>query len=113
MTHLLRRLVPVLHFFLPGMLLGCILISCRSKTPLFERVPPGKSGIEFNNEITENDSINVLDYEYVYNGGGIGVGDFNNDGLQDLYFTGNMKGNKLYLNEGNMRFKDVTSESHT
>ena len=52
-------------------------------------VSPSSSGITFSNDITENDSVNPIDMENMYNGGGIGVGDFNNDGLQDIYFTGN------------------------
>jgi hypothetical protein len=61
--------------------------------------------------IVETDSINQLDVENVYNGGGIGIGDFNNDGLPDLFFTGNLVSCKLYLNEGNFRFRDITDEA--
>ena len=61
-----------------------------------------------NNLITENDSMNILDYEYLYNGGGAAIADFNNDGKQDIFFTGNMVGNKMYLNEGNWKFNDIS-----
>ncbi len=88
------------------------LYACNEKQ-LFERIPAEQSGINFNNAIIENDSINPLDMVNIYNGGGIGVGDFNNDGLQDLYFTGNMVPNKLYLNKGNLSFEDVTRKSNT
>lgn len=71
-------------------------------------VPGDKSGIHFNNKIIENDSINPLDIVNIYNGGGVGVGDFNHDGLQDLYFAGNRVPNKLYLNKGHFQFDDVT-----
>jgi len=75
---------------------------------VFEKVPSSTSGIHFNNEIKETDSVNILDLSNVYNGGGVGIGDFNNDGLQDIYFTGNVVRNKLYLNEGKFHFKDIT-----
>ncbi|MGZ5246540.1 MAG: FG-GAP repeat domain-containing protein, partial [Flavitalea sp.] len=88
-------------------LMFLFLQSCSSDT-LFERIPSSKSGIGFNNLIPETDSINILDQENVYNGGGVGIGDFNNDGLQDIYFTGNQVSNKLYLNKGDMKFEDVT-----
>lgn len=83
-------------------------VSCRNKHTLFTQIGSEQSGIHFNNRITETDSINVLDFENVYNGGGVGVGDFNNDGLPDLYFTGNLVSNKLYLNKGRFAFEDIT-----
>ena len=78
------------------------IISCNKKTTLFQLISPGHSNIHFNNRIIENDSINPIDLTNMYNGGGIGVADFNKDGLQDIYFTGNQVGNKLYLNKGNL-----------
>ena len=88
--------------------LSFISISCHNSTTLFQPISPSHSGINFNNKIVENDSINPLDLENMYNGGGVGIGDFNNDGLQDIYFTGNLVSNKLYLNKGDFKFKDVT-----
>ncbi len=82
--------------------------SCKQKQSLFREIDPEKSGIHFNNLIVENDTLNAMNYEYIYNGGGVGVGDFNNDGLPDIYFTGNRVPNKLYLNRGGMKFEDVT-----
>ena len=96
-----------------ALLLLALLASCRSDKKLFRLLNAGDSGIHFANTITENDSTNILDYEYCYNGGGVAVADFNNDGLQDLFFTGNMTGNSMYLNQGEMRFKDVTEVSGT
>ncbi|HEY9000698.1 MAG TPA: VCBS repeat-containing protein [Mucilaginibacter sp.] len=91
-------------------LISTVLFSCKKHT-LFEQISSSHSGIHFNNQIVENDSINPLDVTNVYNGGGVGVGDFNNDGLQDLYFTGNMVSNKLYLNKGDFKFEDVTEKA--
>src|SRR5580704_13651865 len=87
-----------------------VFISCKSKTR-FQLISSGHSGVHFNNEIIENDSINPLDLINIYNGGGVGIGDFNNDGLPDIYFTGNTVSNKLYLNRGNFKFDDITDES--
>ena len=86
-----------------------LLFSCRKTETLFVQVSSSHSGIHFNNLITENDSVNQLDIENVYNGGGVGIGDFNNDGLPDIYFTGNMVPCKLYLNRGNFKFEDVSA----
>jgi hypothetical protein len=82
--------------------------SCKRNNSLFLLVPSSKSGIHFNNKIVENDSVNPIDLTNIYNGGGVGIGDFNNDGLEDIYFTGNQVANKLYLNKGNFKFQDVT-----
>ena len=87
------------------------LFSCKKKPTLFEQISSSHSGIDFNNKITETDSINPLDIVNIYNGGGVGVGDFNNDGLQDLYFVGNMVPNKLYINKGDFKFEDVTDKA--
>jgi len=86
-----------------------IMGSCGKKKALFESIPSALSGIHFNNRIIENDSINPLDIVNIYNGSGVGIGDFNNDGLQDIYFTASMVSNKLYLNKGNLKFEDVTT----
>src|SRR5579859_2307136 len=87
--------------------------SCnRAPKTLFRLVPQKESGIRFENTIQESDSFNILTYEYIYNGGGVGIGDFNNDGLQDIFFCGNMVPNKLYLNSGALKFKDITDIAH-
>ncbi|RMF27923.1 MAG: RNA-binding protein, partial [Bacteroidetes bacterium] len=85
--------------------------SCSHRETLFRLVPPDDSGVEFRNVIQEDEFFNILNYEYLYNGGGVAIGDFNNDGWQDLYFTGNMVGNRLYLNRGDLRFEDVTEKA--
>jgi hypothetical protein len=76
---------------------------------LFTLLPADKTHVDFSNTLTEGLNTNVLMYEYFYNGGGVAVGDLNGDGLQDLYFTGNMTDNKLYLNKGNLQFTDITT----
>jgi ASPIC and UnbV/FG-GAP-like repeat len=87
------------------------LSACNSKSPLFEKISGSHSGIQFNNQIVENDSINPLNVVNIYNGGGVGIGDFNNDGKPDIYFTGNMVPSKLYLNKGNFTFEDITEKA--
>lgn len=77
----------------------------------FEKLSPRKSGVKFSNSLKEDQFTNILTYEYFYNGGGVAVGDINNDGLDDIYFTGNMVPNKLYLNQGDFKFKDITKEA--
>ena len=84
-----------------------LLVSC-SKSPRFRIVDPGITGIDFNNTVVETDSFNVLTYEYIYNGGGVGIGDLNRDGLPDIVFAGNQVSSRIYLNEGNFKFKDIT-----
>ena len=87
-----------------------LLVSCNHKT-LFKKLSADETGITFNNAIKENDSLNPLDLEFIYNGGGVAVGDFNKDGLPDLYFTASTTSNKLYLNKGNLKFEDVTGKA--
>lgn len=92
--------------------------SCKNDPSLFKSLPASETGITFSNRIIENDTMNILDFEYIYNGGGVGMGDFNGDGLQDAYFTGNQVANKLYLNKSDtakkeIRFEDITKTSKT
>ncbi len=77
----------------------------------FTALSQEKTGISFNNKLVETAATNIITYEYFYNGGGVAAGDFNNDGLIDLYFTSNQSDNKLYLNKGNWQFKDITSSA--
>src|SRR5215211_8063992 len=95
-------------FFQIAILVFIFFSSCK-KGPLFKLTDSSKTGITFNNKIIETDSLNPIDVTNIYNGGGVGVGDFNNDGLQDIYFSGNMVSNKLYLNKNDLRFEDITT----
>lgn len=88
-------------------------ISCKKTDhPLFELLSSSSTNIHFINHVTDNDKPGILDYLYFYNGGGVAIGDINNDGLPDIFFTANKKGgNKLYLNKGNYRFEDITEKA--
>lgn len=93
-----------------------IIFSCKEEekpTSLFQALDSKQTNIKFKNIIPENELTNSFVYEYVYNGGGVAVGDINNDGLNDIYFTSNLGDNKLYLNKGNLEFQDITEESGT
>ncbi|WP_203256372.1 VCBS repeat-containing protein [Hyunsoonleella ulvae] len=75
---------------------------------IFQKITSDSTGITFANILSESDTLNYFTYPYLYMGGGISVGDINNDGLEDLFFTGNMVANRLYLNKGNLKFEDIT-----
>lgn len=79
--------------------------------PLFEFIEPSESGVDFENRLTFSQEFNIYTYRNYYNGGGVALGDVNNDGLIDIYFTGNMVPNKLYLNKGNFQFEDITEKA--
>ncbi len=92
-----------------------LLVCCKDEEHFtkkqFRKLTPSETGIDFQNILTENDSLNYFSYSYLYMGGGVAAGDINNDGLTDLFFTGNMVSNKLYLNQGNLKFKDITKDA--
>ena len=100
------------NLFIKVTLFSIFLISCGKKNEMV-LVSEKHSNISFNNRIVESDSLNILNYEYIYNGGGVAIADFNRDGKEDVYFTGNVVNNKLYLNQGDFVFKDVSSISQT
>lgn len=101
------------------MLLLSVLFLCqacntKTGTPLesrFVKLASVTTGIAFVNQLNETDSLNYFTYPYMYMGGGVGVGDLNNDGLSDLYFTSNQKGDKIYLNKGGFVFEDISAQS--
>ena len=98
------------HLIIP-IALCCFVAACKKEHTLFQQLKSDHTGIRFNNEITENDTLNILSTEFVYNGGGVALGDLNGDGLQDLFFTGNQVDNKCYLNKGNLQFEDITQQA--
>ncbi len=101
--------IPVFFFLVPVFLLS---VSCKQKKesqPLFELVE--NSGVDFNNKVVDGRLENSFLFRNFYNGGGVAVGDLNNDGLPDIFFTSNMGDNKIYLNKGNFKFEDITKHS--
>ena len=101
-----------IYFFLG---LSLFLISCyeKEKNTLFELKDNRKTGINHVNTIESSKELNVFKYRNFYNGGGVAIGDLNNDGLPDVYLTANMKKNKLFLNKGDFNFKDISNSSNT
>ncbi|WP_035669805.1 VCBS repeat-containing protein [Flavobacterium sp. 83] len=96
------------NFFKIG-LASLLFISCsKNENLLFEKLSPEESNIKFNNQLDASKNISILDYLYYYNGGGVALGDINNDGLVDIYFTSNQGKNKLYLNKGGNKFEDIS-----
>ncbi len=86
-------------------------ISTNVSVSPFTLLDAGETGIAFENAVSDQDSFNILTYRNYYNGGGVAIGDINNDGLNDIYFTANMGENKLYLNKGGMKFEDITEKA--
>lgn len=104
---ILRGWVIKLHLIALLSLIVLAAFSQKNNT-LFKLLPSSQTRIDFKNQLIESDTQNILNQANIYNGGGVGIGDFNNDGLQDIYFAGNMVSNKLYLNKGALKFADVT-----
>ncbi|MER3375462.1 MAG: VCBS repeat-containing protein [Allomuricauda sp.] len=92
-----------------AVLVSLLLASCKKEGSLFENPSPKKTGVDFVNTLTTTEDLSILDYLYFYNGGGVSIGDINNDGLPDIFFTGNQVKNKLYLNKGDLNFEDISS----
>ena len=87
------------------------LLSCVSEKKQFTKLSHSETNIDFVNKLYETNKRNYFTYPYMYLGGGVAAGDFNNDGLEDLFFTGNMVPNKLYLNLGDFKFKDISKSA--
>ena len=114
----MRRLVVVIFAFL---VVGCETDKPQKKdlafesnipeNPVFELLETSLTGIDFINKVTNKDDFNIFKYRNFYNGGGVGIGDINNDGLDDVYLTSNQGSNKLYLNKGNFQFEDITENA--
>src|SRR5436305_8106951 len=112
----MKHVIGIRIFYL--MLAGCLVLLCNCKHPsstdgtvLFRALEASRTGLNFSNKLTPTQEFNVFKYMYYYNGGGVGAADFNNDGKIDVFFAANQVSNKLYLNTGDLHFKDVTAEA--
>ena len=90
---------------------GCHSSDNSNGLKLFTLLPSSATGISFSNDVQYTEELNVYTFRNFYNGGGVGIGDINNDGLPDIFFCGNLKSNKLYLNKGNFKFEDITDKA--
>ena len=107
------HLTPFLRNTL-GLLAICLTGCGKSDAPsdpLFEAMPASQTGVDFVNEVRDDKQLNIFNYRNFYNGGGVAIGDINNDGLPDVFLTSNMGENKLYLNRGNWKFEDVSGQA--
>ncbi len=107
---------PVLISILFSLLIGCTdekkeQIPITKASIYFDNVPSDSSGINFSNDLEHSDDLNIIEYLYYYNGGGVAIGDINNDGLEDIYLTANQGVDRLYLNLGDLKFKDISPEA--
>ncbi len=120
-NHTYRHLANILIFFIA---INAVCASCtnagdkkntgtKDSVKLFTLLSPPETNISFRNDVQEDEYNNPLVYEYVHNGGGVAVGDINNDGLDDVFFTANKNDNQLYLNKGNLKFENITITSGT
>ena len=110
MSHLISSKLILKHFFYCFIFLYAFT-GCDNNEQLFTQLSPSSTGIKFQNILQETDEFNVLTYGYLDNGGGVAVGDINNDSLPDLYFTGNMVGSRLYLNNGDFKFEEIAKNA--
>ncbi|NCD72513.1 VCBS repeat-containing protein [Mucilaginibacter agri] len=104
------------RIYISLLVITIVLSSCVHKEkaagpPLFEKLPGSQTGISFNNEVVDSKKLNIFNFRNFYNGGGVAIGDVNNDGKPDIYFTSNEGKNRLYINRGNWKFEDVSEKA--
>jgi enediyne biosynthesis protein E4 len=109
LSYMLSQAIRFLYFFL--IVAGLYNCNSGNKPKLFKNLSKEETGIDFENKLNYNDSLTVLDFEYMFNGAGVALCDVNRDGLTDVLFTGNMVSCRLYLNKGNMKFEDITEKA--
>ena len=111
--HVFRGLASLRVILLCGIvgIWSCSPTEKKAGDVLFELIDPSASGVDFVNQLEFSNEFNIYTYRNYYNGGGVALGDINNDGLIDIYFTGNMVPNKLYLNKGDFEFEDITEQA--
>lgn len=121
----MQAIIRCIHIYFAVLLILLVMSSCNDKSSetansnssypnslkLFTQLESSVTGIDFRNDIVEDEYTNAIVYEYTYNGGGVAIGDVNNDGFDDVFFTANQRPNRLYLNRGNLKFEDITRAS--
>ncbi|WP_333821280.1 VCBS repeat-containing protein [Ohtaekwangia sp.] len=101
--------------YIACLIMALLLWQCAPESKqqmLLELLPPERTGIDFVNQLYDDENLNIITFEYFYNGGGVGILDVNNDGKKDVFFAANMSSNRLYLNKGNLKFEDITKPAH-